>query len=301
MRSSTGKTKTARRNKAVVLFGPTAVGKTALTEELFSSGFEIVNADSVQVYRGLDIGSAKPGSRLRVSIPHHQLCISDISSRSHIPLITGGTAYYFRSLVYGPSAAPPSDEAVRIAVRQEMERKGIAWAHSYLASVDPVSASRIAIGDTYRISRAIEVYRCSGQPLSSFALPSRPRSDIDFIIIGLDRDRTELRSRIRERVDEMFREGLYDEIRRLMDMGAGRAWPAMRAIGYREFLDAAESGEVSLPVIKDDIVRSTCQYAKRQMTFFSSFTAARFFHPGDSRGIREYLSSRGIGADGLVS
>ncbi len=321
MRSSTGKTKTARRNKAVVLFGPTAVGKTALTEELFSSGFEIVNADSVQVYRGLDIGSAKPGSRLRASIPHHlldirdpweqytagdfvrdaELCISDISSRSHIPLITGGTAYYFRSLVYGPSAAPPSDEAVRIAVRQEMERKGIAWAHSYLASVDPVSASRIAIGDTYRISRAIEVYRCSGQPLSSFALPSRPRSDIDFIIIGLDRDRTELRSRIRERVDEMFREGLYDEIRRLMDMGAGRAWPAMRAIGYREFLDAAESGEVSLPVIKDDIVRSTCQYAKRQMTFFSSFTAARFFHPGDSRGIREYLSSRGIGADGLVS
>ena len=320
MRSSTGKT-TDSRNKAVVLFGPTAVGKTALTEELFSDGFEIINADSVQVYRGLDIGSAKPDERLRALIPHHLLdirnpweqytagdfvrdaeaMISDISSRSHIPLITGGTAYYFRSLIYGPPAAPPSDASVRARVAAMIDEKGKERAYSYLEEIDPVSAARISRSDIYRISRAIEVYEGSGRPLSSFPVPDSPRSDIDFVIIGLAREKSELARRIDLRIDEMFRMGFYDELRRLMESGAERSWPGMKAIGYREALDAAESGEASIRVLKEEISRSTRQYAKRQMTFFSSFSECRFFHPDDRKGIASYLESSGISLHGLIA
>ena len=320
MRSNIQK-RTARKSKAVALFGPTAVGKTAMTETLFSSSSEIINADSIQVYRGLDIGSAKPDERLRRLIPHHLIDIRDpweqytagdfvrdaealipeIEARGKIPLITGGTAYYFRQLIYGPSAAPASDSSVRAAVQGEIEEKGLEWAYSYLASIDPVSHARISASDAYRISRAIEVYRSSGRPLSSFPVSIAVRDDIDFVIIALCRDKAELDERIRARVDEMFRMGLYDEVRSLMDKGAQASWPAMQAIGYREFFEAAESGEASISAIKDDIVRATRQYAKRQMTFFRSFSSCRFFHPDDTDAIRSYLVSQGISPDALSS
>ena len=320
MRLNTEK-RTTRKNKAVVLFGPTAVGKTAMTEALFSSSAEIINADSVQVYRGLDIGSAKPDKELRERIPHHLLDIRDpweqytagdfvrdtealipeIISRGKLPLITGGTAYYFRQLVYGPSKAPQSDPLVREEVKREIAEKGASWAYSYLELIDPVSHSRINENDIYRISRAIEVYRTSGKPLSSFSVSSSPREDIDFVLICLVRDRSELKERIRLRVDQMFIEGLYGEIRALVEKGAVASWPGMQGIGYREFFDAMECGEASLGTIKEDIIKSTEQYAKRQMTFFRSFSSCRFFHPDDLDGIRSYLSVEGICLDDFRS
>lgn len=307
----------SRKPKAVLLFGPTAVGKTALTERLFSRGFEIVNADSVQVYRGLDIGSAKPSEELQRLIPHHLIDIRDpwedytvgdfvidadaaidaISSRGRIALVTGGTAYYFRHLLYGAPKTPKADPEVRRMVEAEIDEKGSAWAHSYLESIDPVSAGRISVNDTYRISRAIEVYRISGKPLSSFELSEKERDDVDFIVIGLRRDKGELDERIRARVDIMFEEGLYDEVKRLMREGAVSSWPAMEGIGYREFFDAACSGEATLSTIRDDIIRSSIRYAKRQMTFFSSFSTCRFFHPDDTEAIASYLRSRGVDPD----
>lgn len=316
MKSSTQK-RTAGKSKAVVLFGPTAVGKTAMTEALFSRSAEIINADSVQVYRGLDIGSAKPDDGLRRLIPHHlldirdpweqytagdfvrdaELLIPEIEARGKIPLITGGTAYYLKQLVYGPSAAPPSDALIRLSVQEEIAEKGEDWAYDYLQSIDPVSYSRIARRDIYRISRAIEVYRASGRPLSSFPVSLVPRSDIAFILICLTRDKQELDERIRLRVDQMFSQGLYEEVRRLAAMGAEPGWPAMHAIGYREFFEAAEAGEASLSTIRDDIIRSTRQYAKRQMTFFRSFESCQFFHPDDIDSIRSYLALSGISTD----
>lgn len=316
MKSNTPKRQT-KKSKAVVLFGPTAVGKTALTETLFSHSYEIINADSVQVYRWLDIGSAKPDENLRRLIPHHLLdirnpweqytvgdfvrdaesLIPEIEGRGRIPLITGGTAYYFRQLVYGPSRAPSSDPSVRDAVRAEIEEKGKDWAYSYLYEIDPVSHDRISPNDIYRISRAIEVYRTSSRPLSSFPLSDTPRDDIDFILIGLTRDKSELDERIAKRVDVMFQAGLYDEIRNLARMGASSSWPAMNAIGYKEFLEAAESGEASLGMIRDDIIRSSRQYAKRQLTFFRSFASCRFFHPDDIQSISSYLLDSGVCAD----
>ena len=312
MKSSTERTQT--KNKAVLLFGPTASGKTALTEALFSEGAEIVNADSVQVYRYLDIGSAKPDDKLRRLIPHHlvdirnpweqytagdfvrdaELCISDICSRGNIPVITGGTAYYFRQLAYGPSSAPPSDPVIRQEVERDIKQNGEDWAYNELERVDPVSASRINPNDIYRVSRALEVYRTCSRPLSLFPLSDTLRDDIDFVIIGLKRDKKELDERIRLRVDAMFDEGLYDEIKKLVRMGADESWPGMQGIGYREFLDAMVSGEVSLGIIKEDIIRATRQYAKRQMTFFSSFATCRFFHPDDIDSILEYLTIRDV-------
>ena len=266
-----------QRPKAVLLFGPTAVGKTALTESLFSEGFEIINADSVQVYRRLDIGSAKPSSMLQRLIPHHLIdirepwedytvgdfvhdadeAILDISSRGRIALVTGGTAYYFRHLLYGAPKTPKADPGIREHIEREIAAKGKAWAHSYLSSVDPVSAARINENDVYRVSRALEVYLAAGKPLSSFPLSDSERDDVDFIVIGLERDRKELEERIRLRVGMMFDEGLYDEIRGLMREGALPSWPAMEAIGYKEFFAAAESGECCLSTIKEDIIRSS--------------------------------------------
>lgn len=303
-----------KRPKAVLLFGPTAVGKTALTECLFSKGFEIVNADSVQVYRGLDIGSAKPSLSLQRLIPHHLIdirdpwedytvgdfvsdaddAISSISSRGNTALVTGGTAYYFKHLLYGAPKTPKADIAVRSSVEKEIEAKGREWAWEYLSEIDPLSSKRINRNDVYRVSRALEVYLSTGRPLSSFELSQEERDDIDFIVIGLRRDRRELEERIRARVDIMFEEGLYDEMKRLMRMGALPSWPAMEGIGYREFFDAIACGECNISTIKEDIIRSSVRYAKRQMTFFSSFSSAHFFHPDDTEGIAGLLESRGI-------
>ena len=315
MRSSTQRIlETTTRNKAVVLTGPTAVGKTALTESLFSNGFEIINADSVQIYRGLDIGSAKPSEDLQRRIPHHLIDIKDpwedyssgefvsdalsamekIWENGNIPLITGGTMYYIKHLIYGPPETPSADPAIRAAVLEECSKKGRDWAYGYLESIDPVSAARINRNDMYRITRAIEVYRTSSRPLSSFAPCSSPREDIDFALIGLMRDRSELQSRIELRVHQMFDEGLYDEVRLLFSKGADRSWPGMEGIGYREFFDALESGEMPLSAICSEIVRTTRHYAKRQITFLSSMKDFSVFSPGDEDGVRTFLSSHGI-------
>ena len=220
--------------------------------------------------------------------------ILDISSRGRIALVTGGTAYYFRHLLYGAPKTPKADPGIREHIEREIAAKGKAWAHSYLSSVDPVSAARINENDVYRVSRALEVYLAAGKPLSSFPLSDSERDDVDFIVIGLERDRKELEKRIRLRVGMMFDEGLYDEVRGLMREGALPSWPAMEAIGYKEFFTAAESGECCLSTIKEDIIRSSVKYAKRQMTFFSSFRSARFFHPDDIDSIRSYLEASGV-------
>ena len=168
------------------------------------------------------------------------------------------------------------------------------WAYSYLASIDPVSAERINRNDIYRITRAIEVYRASGRPLSSFPLSTSPREDISFALIGLSRDRNILSRRIEQRAAQMFDEGLYDEVRALIDSGADRSWPGMEGIGYREFFDAAEDGESSVHDICDSIIRDSKRYAKRQITFLSSMKEFSIFSPEDEDGVRSFLLDNGI-------
>ena len=298
----------------MVLFGPTAVGKTALTEELFSKGFEIINADSVQVYRYLDIASAKPEKELVEKIPHHlvdirfpweqynsgdfckdaERLIKEINERGNIPLITGGTAYYFKQLLYGPSSTPESNPKTREEIQRTIDDIGLDKAYEMLMSLDMEAAKKIDKNDRYRISRALEVIKDTGRPLSSFPVSDTLREDIDFVIIGLKREKKELEERIRKRVDIMFDSGAVREMKALLSMGADLSWPGMQGIGYREWFNAMESGEVNISIIKDMIIRSSIKYAKRQMTFFSSFSDTLWFSPNDIEKIKEYLEERNI-------
>ena len=301
-------------NRAVVLFGPTAVGKTALTEELFSKGFEIINADSVQVYRFLDIASAKPEKELMEKIPHHlvdirfpweqynsgdfckdaERLIKEINERGNIPLITGGTAYYFKQLLYGPSSTPEFNPKTREEIQRTIDGIGLDKAYEMLMSLDMEAAKKIDKNDRYRISRALEVIKDTGRPLSSFPVSDTLREDIDFVIIGLKREKKELEERIRKRVDIMFDSGAVREMKALLSMGADLSWPGMQGIGYREWFYAMESGEVNISIIKDMIIRSSIKYAKRQMTFFSSFSDTLWFSPNDIEKIKGYLEERNI-------
>ena len=298
----------------MVLFGPTAVGKTALTEELFSKGFEIINADSVQVYRYLDIASAKPEKELVEKIPHHlvdirfpweqynsgdfckdaERLIKEINERGNIPLITGGTAYYFKQLLYGPSSTPESNPKTREEIQRTIDDIGLDKAYEMLMSLDMEAAKKIDKNDRYRISRALEVIKDTGRPLSSFPVSDTLREDIDFVIIGLKREKKELEERIRKRVDIMFDSGAVREMKALLSMGADLSWPGMQGIGYREWFNAMESGEVNISIIKDMIIRSSIKYAKRQMTFFSSFSDTTWFSPNDIEKIKGYLEERNI-------
>ena len=269
MRSST-RLQTWRNRPLVFLFGPTASGKTALVESLFNTGFQIVNADSVQVYRHLDIGSAKPSRALMEKIPHHLVDIREpwqqftvaafieeadraveaIWDDGDVPLVTGGTAYYFKHFLYGLSEAPAADLGIRAALQSELAAKGPLALHSELEKVDPVSAGRIDVHDGYRITRALEVWRQTGRPLSSFALPSEPRHGMRPLVLCISRGREELVRRIGLRTRQMFEEGLVDEVRHLFAMGADASWPAMSAIGYSEFLHARDNGCATLASIE---------------------------------------------------
>ena len=300
------------KRNVVFLFGPTAVGKTQLLCDCFSKVGEVVNADSVQVYRGLDIGSAKADSYIQSKIPHHLIDIldpwenynvadfihladaacEDIWSRGLIPVVSGGTAFYFKHFLYGLSQAPKSDPVVRDEVASYISKVGLIEAHKYLSTIDPISGARINQNDGYRISRALEVYNASGRPLSSFELPHEPRNGMNVVSIGLCRDRDVLRSRIKARVDVMFDQGIVGEIRYLLGIGASPSWQSMQGIGYKEFLDRVWCGDSTSStkaldaLSKDDlssiasaIEMNSIHYAKRQMTFFKSFANVKWLDP----------------------
>ena len=297
--------------KVVFLFGPTGVGKTELLLDLDPEKFSVVNADSIQVYRYLDIGSAKASLQTRKTIPHYLIDIFDpwqqfsvgdfvmfadeacrqIHSQGKIPVVSGGTAYYFKHFLYGLSEAPPSNEQIRLRLTSEIEEKGNAWAYEKLRTIDPIAAKRIHPSDMYRVSRALEVFETSGIPLSSFSIPSVPRNGIKPLVIGLKRETEELKMRIRLRVQQMFEEGLVEEIRSLLDKGACSTWPGLQGIGYKEFFQAMENGECSLSLIADQIERNSRFYAKRQMTFFRSFTDVKWMDPSEKEPVLSLIEA----------
>ena len=281
----------------LVLFGPTASGKTNILFELSTdSQIEIISADSMQVYRGMDIGTAKPSAEERERLPHHLIDIRDpsqqfnagdfvrladeacleITSRGKLPVVSGGTGFYLKNFILGLSEAPPSDNDVREKLKVELSEKGAAALMEELAVCDSVSAGRIHINDEYRLLRALEVYRCCGKPLSSFEInENKKRGNFRFIIIGLSRPREELYKRINLRCADMFKQGLAEEVCSLYEAGYTPNDPGLRAIGYREFFieDLEEPGKWRL---SDDlngvqalIAQNSRRYAKRQVTFFA--------------------------------
>lgn len=281
-----------------VIFGATACGKTALAARLFTSSInsikaEIISADSVQVYRGMPVGSAQPPQELLDVLPHHlvgicnpseefsvadfvrnadELC-KDITSRGKLPVVLGGTAFYIKHFMYGMPVTPQADPVLRAQLQEKIQCIGAAAMHAELTAFDPASAAKIHIHDEYRIIRAHEVYCASGQPLSSFELSYRYREDFRFCPIFLDRPRDELYRRIEDRVDEMFVQRLQEEVALLVSQGCTASYPAMKAIGYREFFELSPDTPTAAPLdaVKDLIKRNSKRYAKRQQTFFQSF------------------------------
>ena len=282
----------SRRQKVVCIVGPTACHKTELSIELAKrTRGEIVSADSVQVYFHLDIGSAKPTIEERQGIPHHMIdclpidtadvsvsmfrsiaidAIEGIVSRGNTPIVVGGSGLYVNALTYPLGFAVPMNDEIRARVAAEYDQDPLKTFERLKAS-DPVSAQKLHPNDKKRIVRALEVYDCSGQPLSSYGadfLNSAGESPaVDPLMIGLTMDREQLYQRINLRVDRMMEQGLLAEAKAIYDAPYERNLPALRSIGYQQ-LFAYFDGTCSLEQAVEKIKQDTRRFAKRQLTWF---------------------------------
>lgn len=283
----------------LALVGPTASGKTeaavALARRL---GAEIVSVDSMLVYRGMDVGTAKPSTDQRANVPHHLIdvaepseafsvaayqvlgraAIAGIRSRGRRPLLAGGTALYLRALA-DDLEFPPTDPSVRAELEAEADRMGALEMHERLAAGDPVAAARIEPGNVRRTVRALEVERLTGRPFSSFSRAWERRDPERLRAAGIDLPRTALAKRIEARVAEMLDAGLLDEVRALVDLGFAGWLTATQAIGYAEFARHL-FGELSLEEAVAGTVRRTKALARRQMSFLRRDPRIRWFEAG---------------------
>ncbi|TAN52977.1 MAG: tRNA (adenosine(37)-N6)-dimethylallyltransferase MiaA [Betaproteobacteria bacterium] len=298
---------------AYALLGPTASGKSRLALELAAHlPLEIVSLDSAQVYRGLDIGTAKPSREERARVPHHLIdivdpedaysagrfrvdavrAIEEILAHGRIPLLVGGTMLYYRALVSGLDALPAADPATRAAIDAEAATRGWAALHAELARVDPVAARRIAPGDAQRIQRALEVWRLTGKPISSLqtaAAAPLPVALKSFAIIPPDR--AALHRRIAERFDAMLAAGLIEELVALRQRYRLSAeMPSMRAVGYRQLWGCLE-GEYDRAAMRDKAIAATRQLAKRQMTWLRSFRNVELLAEPDANALAARMNS----------
>ena len=296
----------------IAIAGPTACGKTAgalaLAAVLQRRGIraEIISVDSALVYRGMDIGTAKPSASEQASVPHHLIDIRDpqqaysaaefvqdasrliaeIRARGALPLLVGGTMLYFKALFDGIDDMPPADAAVRARINAQAALEGWPALHAELARVDPATAARLAPGDSQRIQRALEVWHVSGRPLSSFHTPKKEATSAGpesvTALFSLEpQDRTWLHTRIAQRFDAMVQAGLVQEVQTLHARGDLHAdLPSMRCVGYRqvwEALDAqAASGRpLDMHGLRERGIAATRQLAKRQITWLRSMPQRR--------------------------
>jgi tRNA dimethylallyltransferase len=279
----------------IALAGPTASGKTAAALEIARHhAVEIISVDSALVYRGMDIGTAKPTAQEQAAVVHHLIdirdplqaysaadfvrdassLILDISARGKLPLLVGGTMLYFKALADGLDDMPPADAAVREALSQEAAEQGWPAMHAQLAAVDPVTAQRLAPMDGQRIQRALEVYRISGLPLSHFhaaKAADRVAAPSSAVLISLEpTDRAWLHARIAQRFDSMLAGGFLDEVQTLRARGDLHIdLPSMRCVGYRQAWEALD-GLWPLAELRDKGIFATRQLAKRQITWLRS-------------------------------
>jgi tRNA dimethylallyltransferase len=276
---------------AYALLGPTASGKSEVALELARRWpVEIVSMDSAQVYRGMDIGTAKPGAAERAAVPHHlidlidpdqsyssgrwrseaALVVSQIFQREKIPLIVGGTMLYYRTLIGGLDALPQADPALRAEIDAEAARRGWPALHAELEKVDPRSANRIARQDSQRIQRALEVWRLTGKPLSALQGVSQQQLPFQLKGFAILPQREALHERIARRFDAMLAAGLLEEVKQLRARHRlAPAMPSMRAVGYRQAWEYLE-GAIDEVQLRDRAVAATRQLAKRQFTWLRS-------------------------------
>jgi tRNA dimethylallyltransferase len=303
--------------KGIIICGPTGIGKTSFAIQLAKSfQGEIIGADSMQIYRHMDIGTAKPTPAERTMVPHYMVDIVDpdepfdaetyatlslsivkaLQARQVLPFVVGGTGLYIKSLVYGLFDARPRDEGIRMGLKQRVEKEGAEALFERLKQVDPVTARRLHVNDVYRIIRALEVYEAAGVPISDYQQRHRfQESRLTTLKFGLHMERDRLYERIDHRVDMMIQAGLLDEVRRLREEGYSGALKSMQSIGYRHmgyFLD----GHLDWPETIRTLKRDSRRYAKRQITWFKADRELVWVDPVVSREvknrIREFLSDQ---------
>jgi tRNA dimethylallyltransferase len=287
--------------EAIALVGPTASGKTAAALALAQAlaprgGAEIISVDSALVYRGMDIGTAKPSREELAAVPHHLIdtiepqqsysaadfahdaghLIADIRARGRLPLLVGGTMLYLKALLEGLSDMPPSDPQVRADLQQRATALGWPALHAQLQAVDPLTASRLAPGDSQRIGRALEVWTITGQPLSAFHQRPATRPDWRIPAISLEpANRAWLHERIAQRFDAMLAAGFLDEVRQLRARGDLHPdLPSMRCVGYRQAWQGLDEGW-SEAEIRERGIFATRQLAKRQLTWLRGMPQRR--------------------------
>ncbi len=301
---------------AICLMGATATGTTALALALHERlPVDIISVDSSQVYRGMDIGTAKPSPEELARAPHRLIDIRDpaesysaaefcadakremdaIRQAGRIPMLVGGTMFYFHALEYGLSDLPSADPEVRTRLSEEAGRLGWAQLHARLAEVDPVTAGRIHPNDTQRIQRALEIYELTGQPPSSFnAQASSVGQEYRFVKVGLQvSDRTQLHEHIAKRFHDMLAHGLVTEVEQLYRRGdLTPVLPSIRTVGYRQMWEYLTK-KVDYNQMVENTLAATRQLAKRQMTWLRSYPDVKFFESGTDGlvdSVLEYLT-----------
>lgn len=302
MMSESGATQRAEKSPVIALLGPTASGKTATAIELAAHlPVSLISVDSVMIYRGMDIGSAKPVPAVLAEFPHELVDICDPSesysvsnfchdalaaidradSAGRVPLLVGGTMMYFQALLDGLSTLPSTDPDIRAAVQAEAERLGWSVLHTQLQQVDPEVAARVHPNDPQRIGRALEVFHATGKPLSQWQRENPPRSPLGDRIVhrfGLwPASRAHAREAMAERFDMMLADGLLDEVRRLKDRGdLDPGMPSIRAVGYRQVWDYLD-GVTDFDRMRFLAITATRQLAKRQITWMRGQSTTRFY------------------------
>lgn len=296
----------------VIILGPTAVGKSRVAVDLaLRFGGEVINGDSIQVYRGFDIGTDKPTPEARRGVAHHLIdivgpeaqftaadfvrealaAVRGIAARGRLPLIAGGTGLYIKALVDGLFPGPGRDPALRASLEAEAREKGLDALFRRLEAADPEYARKIRGRDRVRIIRALEVHAATGRPISDhFRATESPLKGYNVLRLGLRLEREALCRRIDERVERMFARGLVEEVRGILERGVGEGSAPFRALGYNHVLRYLR-GEIG----RDEAVvltkTDTRRYAKRQMTWFRKMDGVTWFSPDDGPALEQYVQN----------